>query len=182
MDFLRMLFHRLFDPVKIAGYVIVSTEGSALVWQNGRTTGWGGRFPIGSGPPGQLFFHPAWALAGVIKLTASWKRRPATAYPAILERRTGAVRVTGGPFDFWEMATWHLPPGSPIGKAPGQRSRDYFSPGQAVWYLRDQTLKVWGEGIVVSVSSEGYVFVSHDGTVSKCYYTQDVVWPRDPSE
>lgn len=163
-------------PKKVCGFIIVSDAGRTLT----RERTWAGGYFSVDHPEGG-FVHPRVFLADIRRnVLVGWAEKPKVCYAAIYDPATEGVTVTGGPFGFWELATWQLPPGGPTGLAPCERPWGYFSFGQAVWILLNDCPADpdWRRGLVVSFRPPYDVYVVCDGIVRKAHYGTDWIWPR----
>lgn len=151
---------------KTCGFIVVSRTGRTLT----KDLLWGGEF--NRNRPELHFLFSKRALAKI--RGAKWEsEKPEFVYATISDNQTGKVQITGGPFNIYEMATWKLPPGSPIGPAPSKRPSGFFSLDQPVW--------IWGglflKGNVSSINGWN-VYVLCGGTVESFLDTSNGLWPR----
>lgn len=173
MDIISQLLKR--KPKKVFGYVIVNAHGAGLA----ENMGWGGCF--NPDQPKGYFVHPASSLPKIRQLSSTFNSLPVGAYPAIFEPQSGETKVTGGPYDFWQMAIWKGPPGSPIGPAPEHRLRSDFPVNLPVWFWSGSSAG-WKKGRVVSLTNDNRIYVACEQKVFYFYLTQSELWPRDDSQ
>lgn len=164
-------------PKRVFGYLVISDSNEIFV-RYGDTTGWGGKLE-----PETLDLYKDSIIAvkdlkAIRKLTTSWERKPAKVYAVIFDRETEKVIITGGPFDFWQMALMRTPPDSPVGPGPKERPQGFFTIGSQVWFYDDY---FWRKGTIVNCIDCGVfppdIFIACSGDVVKISANKDIIWP-----